>query len=184
MSVPFAPMSSPSRTGPLRRARRLASLGLVGLLSLPLIAWSSSVEVEIDGEVHDVRTYAGTVDEVLDELAVDVAGSDEVAPRPDAPVSDGLEIEVERAVTVDVLVDGRHARRVTDTVGSVAGVLESAGMGDLRERGAEISPGWTAPVDDGDEVRVSLPREVTVVDGDDEREVTTHVSTVRRLLLE
>jgi resuscitation-promoting factor RpfB len=172
------------RSRPLRRARSVTSLGMVGLLALPLIAWSNRVDVVVDGELHGLRTYASTVGDVLDQLEVEVGPADEVTPGPATEVSDGLTIGVARAITVDVYVDGRFARQVTAPVRSVAGVLEEADLGDVREQGADIAPRWTAPVEDGDSVHVTLPQVVSLTVDGETREVETLVSTVESLLHE
>jgi resuscitation-promoting factor RpfB len=178
-------MSPRSRRSPrLRRARKALSLGLIGLLALPLIAWSNRVEVAVDGDLHGVRTYAATVADVLAELDVELGPADQVTPEPATEVSDGITIDVARAITVDVHVDGRLATMVTAPVGSVAGALEEAGLGDVRDHGAQIAPGWTAPLADGDSVHVTLPRTVQLTVDGETREVETLVSTVGNLLIE
>jgi resuscitation-promoting factor RpfB len=184
---PYCPrvMSRLSRTSPLlRRARRSAGLAVLGGLALLTIAWSNDVSVVIDGEEHELTTYAATVEDALEELDVQVDSADEVVPAPQAELEDGLEIDVLRAITVDVRVDGRTTRRITAPVGSVAGVLEEASLAEARERGALIHPSWSAPVEDGDVVDVRLPSAVELtVDGETE-DVDTHASTVDALLAE
>jgi resuscitation-promoting factor RpfB len=176
---PFTPTSPV-----LRRARRTAGLAVVGLLALPLIAGSNDVSVVIDGEHHELTTYASTVGDALEELDVPLEPADEVAPAEHTELEDGLAIDVSRAVTVDVRVDGRLTRRITAPVGSVAGVLEAASLTSVRDRGALIEPGWSEPVEDGDVVEVQLPSAVELtVDGETE-ELDTHVSTVEGLLAE
>jgi resuscitation-promoting factor RpfB len=178
-------MSPASLTPPvLRRARRAAGLALLGALALVLIAWSNEVSVVVDGQEHELTTYAATVGDALEELDVPVGPADEIAPAPDAEVEDGLAIDVNRAVTVDVHVDGRLTRRITAPVGSVAGVLEEASLDGVRDRGALIHPGWSEPVEDGDVVDVRLPVEVALTVEGETQDLDTHVSTVEGLLAE
>ena len=167
----------------LRHASRLLSLTVVVALALPLIVAKSAVAVTIDGEEHELQTYAATVGEVLDELEVEVRPVDEISPGPQATVEDGLEIEVARAIAVDVRVDGELVEQVQEPVGSVAGVLEAADL-DLREEGALITPSWTAPVEDGDVIDIVLPTEVTLTVAGEPESVQTHVGTVEELLLD
>ena len=176
--------SSPPTSALLRRALRLAGLGVVGFLALPLVAWSNDVSIVVDGEEHELTTYAATVGDALEELDVPVGPADEVAPSPDREVEDGLEIDVTRAITVDVRVDGRLVRRITEPVGSVGGVLEAADLGDARDRGARLEPGWSEPVEDGDVVDVRLPATVGLTVGGEREELDTHVPTVEALLAE
>jgi resuscitation-promoting factor RpfB len=176
-------MTSRFPTPSLRHARRLLSLVMVGSLAFPLIAAKTAVAVTIDGDDHELHTYAATVGEALEELDVEVAPVDEVSPPVHASLEDGLEIEVARAVAVDVRVDGELVERVEEPVGSVAGVLEAADL-DVREDGALIAPAWTEPVEDGDVIDITMPREVALTVAGETDELQTHVGTVEELLLD
>ncbi len=167
----------------IRHARRLFSLVMVTALAFPLIAAKTAVAVTIDGEEHELQTYASTVGEVLDELDIEVEPVDEVSPPVHASLEDGVEIDVARAVAVDVRVDGEFVERVEEPVGSVAGVLQAADL-DVREDGALISPAWTAPVEDGDVIDIVLPTEVALTVAGDTEQLETHVGTVEELLLD
>jgi resuscitation-promoting factor RpfB len=178
---------SPSSSGRfgLRSVLR-SSLGLlvIGLLALPLLAWSNQVEVRVDGEVVSLRTYASTVADVLDNLEVELGHGDELSHDVDAPLEGGMEIDIRRANTVEVYVDGIPAHRVVAPVNSVAGVLTEVGLGDIRDEGAEIVPHWTAPVADGDVINVWTPQEITVeVDGE-QIQLASLVQDVDTLLTE
>ena len=165
-----------------RRVRSAVGLFAIGMAALPLVAWSNAVVVIVDGEDHVLRTYAETVEEVLEQQEVEVGPDDEVLPVPASAVEDGLEIEVARAITVEVVVDG-EAEEVTAPVSSVAGALTVAGLDHVRELDAQIVPGWTAQITDGDTVEVVTPTPVVIeVDGD-RRQVETLVSTVEGLLV-
>jgi resuscitation-promoting factor RpfB len=184
------PSATPARrfaTAWRRLPRRVPGIGVLVLLAglaVPLIGGSSKVEVRVDGEVLALRTYAESVDAVIGQLAVDLADHDELRPGPDATVHDGMRIDVARAVAVDVRVDGELVERVVAPVGSVAGVLELAGLGDVRQQDAHLVPSWTAPVFDGGEVNVWLPTDVHLeVDGETRR-VSSLVADVAALLVE
>ncbi len=183
--VPSCGMDTTTAPRPRTRpTRRLLSLVLVAGLAVSLIGWSNRVEVVVDGEQHRLRTYASTVGEVLDTLEVEVGPDDAVRPEPDRPVRDGLEITVDRAIVVDLVVDGAPPEPVTAPVSSVAGVLTAAGLADVRERGAELTPAWTAPVVDGDRVHVRLPTTVAVVADGGVRATRTLTSSVGAALTE
>jgi len=47
------------------------------------------VEVEVDGQTHDVHTYAGTVGEVLQAEGINVNVHDSLSPSPSAQIGDG-----------------------------------------------------------------------------------------------
>lgn len=164
------------------RVRSAASLVVLGLLALPLVAWSNAVVVSVDGDEQGVRTYATTVGDVLTQLDVEVGPDDGVVPAEHVEIEDGLEISVDRAITVEIVLDG-EPETLSAPVTSVAGALEEAGIGIVRRLDAEIVPAWTAPIHDGDTIVVNTPTAVTVeVDGE-VREVETLVSTVEALLV-
>ncbi len=145
---------------------------------------ASTVEVAVDGDVHDVRAYGGTVGDVLDRIDVVVGPADEINLDLDTPIDTDLSVALDRAITVDVEVHGAVARRVTAPVSSVAGVLEAADMTELRDSGAEIVPAWNAPIEDGDTIKVLLPTDVKVeVDGD-EVATETLATTIEAVLSE
>lgn len=167
-----------------RRARGLLSLSVLGLAAVPLIGWSNVVEVSVDGQTLSTRTYAATVGEVLDQLEVPIGPADQVTPAPDAPLEDGEVIDVERAKTVEVAVNGAVIRRITAPVDTVNDVLAAAELSDLDWDGARIEPTWTALVTDGDTVEISLPQTLHVTVDGETLEVVTHASTVGEALAE
>lgn len=167
---------------PDSRVRGVLGVLVLGLLAVPLIAASSDVDVVVDGESLETRTYAATVDDVLDELEVEVAPADEVVPAPDTPVEDGLHITVARAITVEVRVDGELAETVHAPVRSVAAALAAADLAHVRDEGARIRPGWSARVEDGDVVHVERPTEVGLTVDGETRELRTYAGTVGQLL--
>lgn len=165
-----------------RRARVVTSLPLVLVAAAATYGFSTPVAVTVDGEVRDLRTYAATVGDVLEQLDVEVGAADEVVPHAGTALEAGMAIDIARAITVDVLVDGGHAFRVTAPVTSVAGVLEEAGLDDADDRGARIDPAPSAPVEDGDVVRVSLPTPVVVAVDGEELDVDTFADDVAAVL--
>jgi resuscitation-promoting factor RpfB len=165
----------------LRRARGLLSLSLLGLAAVPLIGWSNVVEVTVDGESLSTRTYASTVGDVLAQLDVPVGPSDEVTPAPQVPIDEVDAIAVDRAVRLDVAIDGTVVRRISAHVSSVAGALREAGL-DARAHGAEVAPDWTAPVADGDTIHVNMPTPVRVTVDGEAVELATLADTVGEAL--
>jgi resuscitation-promoting factor RpfB len=165
-----------------RRVRGLAVLALLAAAAVGLYGFSSVVEVAVDGEVHEVRTFAGTVGEVLDTLEVELGAADVVSPPLDASVGDGTAIEIDRAITVEVTIDGSTARRITAPVDTVGGVLRVADMRDLVTAGAQVVPAVGAQVDDGDVIDLTLPTVVWVVVDGEEHELLTLAEDVETAL--
>lgn len=143
--------------------RRGLVLLLVAVLSVPLVLAPDRLAIAVDGEVHRIRSYAGTVSEALMAAGVDVGPDDRVTPAPEAPVADGLEVEVVRAVTVALSFEGRTF--LLPVAGETVGdVLVAAGIGDVR--GLSIDPAPETPLTEARRVEVTEPAEVVVaVDG-------------------
>ncbi|TVR29849.1 MAG: resuscitation-promoting factor [Nitriliruptor sp.] len=159
-------------------------LGLLclGVLAAGLLAWSNTVEVDVDGEVTSVRTYVDTVGDVLDRLDVDVDHGDEVSPALDAPVESGMLIEVARASTVDVRVDGLILSRVVAPVETVADVLAEADLAELPDDGARVTPALGSSVGDGDVIEVWTPQDVRIAVDGETLTVETLIQDVESLL--
>lgn len=94
------------------RARPTA-LALHGVLLAALIAGplayvtaDKAVTLEVDGVSRVVRTYAGTVGDVLSEQGVEVGGRDDLSPSADTHVTNGLHVVVVRARPVTLVIDG------------------------------------------------------------------------------
>lgn len=172
-----------SRRRLLRRVRRTLGLGTVGALALPLIAFSNAVEVAVDGDVLSTRTYAGTVGDVLEQMDLGLGPADEVSHDPELAVDelDGDAITVERAFTVDVVVEDAVVRRVTAPFSTVADVLAEADMTELAELGTVDPPPWRA-VDEGATVELALPRAVHIVADGQATAVTTDAQTIAEVL--
>lgn len=153
------------RGGPWTSAnlRRGLVLALVAALSVPLVLAPDRLAIEVDGEVVRVRSYAGTVEQALTAAGVEVGPDDRVLPDQDAPVADGLGIEILRAVEVSLSIDGRT--RVLPVAGrTVEDVLVAAGIGDVR--GLSVTPAPSTPLSETDRVEVVEPVDVRIeVDG-------------------
>jgi uncharacterized protein YabE (DUF348 family) len=133
--------------------------------------------------IHELDAVVGTVADVLDRLDLRLGTADVVAPALDAPVDDGAQIVIDRAVTVAIAVDGAIARRVTAPLTTVGQALRHAGMGDLLAADVRIEPQWQRAVADGDTIDVVFPTPVTVVADGGEVLVATygaHVSAALR----
>ncbi|MEX2487846.1 MAG: transglycosylase family protein [Nitriliruptoraceae bacterium] len=167
-----------------RRVAGLAALAALAAAAAGLVSTSAHVEVIVDGETLGIRAYDATVADVIERVGVDLGPHDAVRPGLDAPAPDGERIDVVRAVAVDVHVDGDFVERVVAPVGSVAGVLDRAGLDDVRELDAQVIPAWTAPVADGSRVDVWVPETVTLAVDGATWTVETFVSDVRGLLIE
>lgn len=170
-----SPSSGPGAGMRARRSGQVRRLLVLALLAAVSVAWvtaSDRVAIEVDGDVVSLRSYADTVDEVLEAAGVEVGPDDLVEPGPEAAVADGLAIHVTRATPVTLNVDGRFS--VLPVAGdTVADVLVAAGIDDVR--GLSVVPDPSTPLAGVRRVDVVEPTTVRIqADGQD------HVVRIRQ----
>lgn len=162
--------SGPGRTPAGRRSRRVVRLGVLGAIAVVLVTGSiavarahKTVTLDVDGEVEQVDTFAGSVEGLLEDRGVEVGERDVVAPDLGAGLSSGDEVVVRHAHALRVLADGAETT-VWTTALSADDALEA-----LAARGEDVrlvpsrSTGGTRP-DLDLRLRADGPVEV-VVDG-------------------
>jgi uncharacterized protein YabE (DUF348 family) len=98
-------------------------------------AMSKTVNLSIDGKTHSVRTFGGTVSDVLADQDIKLGKHDAVAPGADSSVADGQTIAVKYGRPLDVKVDGKH-NRYWVTARDVSSALDQLG---LRFGGADLT---------------------------------------------
>lgn len=163
-----------------RTPRMLLSLALVAALGVPGVLDTKQVTVTVDGEqVRDVRTHADTVGDVLARQGVDISPADEVVPALDAELVEHTTIRVAKAVRVRVVDQLGRARRVLAPMDTVEEVLDRV---DLPEESQLVWDDLADPVVHGDVVRVRVPVEVTILDGQGRLAVRSADATVADLL--
>ena len=141
----------------------LASL-LVSLVGggAAAIAMNKSVTVDIDGEAHQVSTYAGTVGEVLADEGITVGNHDALSPSPSAPINDDGKIVLQRGRQLHLTIDGQQRDfwvRAT-TVGEALQQLN------LNAAGAKLSQPADKEIPlNGMSVEVKTLKNVTLFDG-------------------
>ncbi|WP_308206327.1 ubiquitin-like domain-containing protein [Arthrobacter zhaoxinii] len=151
---------------------------LLGLVAF--VGASKSVVLTVDGETRKVQTFDGTVADVLEKADVSVSSADRVTPEPAAAVQDGTTIEVERALAVDVTVDGKGT-----TVHTTGETVEDL-VSELR---VSTNSAVSAPLDSSLEgldgsISISTPKTVFVTVDGKTHERSTTAGTVRDLLKE
>jgi resuscitation-promoting factor RpfB len=158
----------------------LVLLGLVGG-SVAFYLAQKSLTLTVDGQAQEVRTYADTVAEVLEEEGLEPRSHDVVLPAPDASVADGDTVVVNRARPLQLTVDGRSSE-VYVTALSVDEALDQLGY---RAEGLVLSASRSERLPlDGMALSITTPKDVTLVADGQQRVVTTTAATVQDLLTE
>ncbi|TKG62051.1 resuscitation-promoting factor [Prauserella endophytica] len=149
------------------------------------LAMNKSVTLDVDGERQTVRSFGGTVGEVLEDAGITVGAHDALSPSPQAAVGDGGVITLERGRQLNLIVDGeqREAWVRATTVGEA---LEQLGLQDLNKQGTWFSApvGGEVPLE-GMTLEVKTLKNITLFDGGNQpRELSTTAVTAEELLKE
>ncbi|MHA7133415.1 transglycosylase family protein [Oerskovia turbata] len=102
-----APTTTKHRRWPL-----IAGATAVALVATGAVAYGSAkktVELDVDGEVTTVTTFAGSVEGLLAEEGVRVTDRDLVAPASDASLTNGADVVVRYGRQVTVQTDGQQS---------------------------------------------------------------------------
>lgn len=161
--------------------RAAVVLGLV-VGTTAFVTHDKTVTVSVDGQSRQVRSFAGSVGDLLaDEgLPVDSA-HDLVTPAPERALRDGETIVVRYGRPVLLTVDGR-TRTVWTTARSVSEALMMLGV---RSDGAYLSASRSRRISRGGlQLDVRMPHHVTFLADGKRHEVTTTAPTVRSALAE
>ncbi|MDT7656060.1 MAG: resuscitation-promoting factor RpfB [Pseudonocardiales bacterium] len=167
----------------MRRSFKLSlfALVLVGLVggSFAYFVAQKSVTLTVDGQSHEVTTYASTVAEVLSDEGLRPAAHDVVLPAPDAAVGDGDTVVLNRARPLALTVDGVHSDVYTTAL-SVQGALDELGYR-ADDLVLSASRSERLPLN-GMDLSVQTPKNVTLVADGQNRIVSTTAATAGELL--
>ncbi len=146
----------------------LVLLGLVGG-SVAYFAAQKSLTLTVDGQAREVRTYAGTVGELLEEEGLQTQAHDVVLPDVASTVSDGDTVVLNRARPLTLTVDGVESE-VYVTALSVDEALAQLGY---RTEGLVVSASRSERLPlDGMALSITTPKDVTLVVDGQERVVS------------
>ena len=158
----------------------LVLLGLVGG-TLAYFAAQKSLTLTVDGQAREVRTYADTVGEVLEEEGLQTQSLDVVLPAAHQSIDDGDTVVLNRARPLELTVDG-VSREVYVTALSVDEALQQLGY---RADGLVLSASRSERLPlDGMELTITTPKQITLVADGQERVVSTTAATAGDLLAE
>ena len=146
------------------------------------VALDKTVTVSVDGREHRVRSFAGTVGDLLDSEGIryDVA-HDMVTPAPAAELEDGETVQVRFGRPVLLTVDG-ETRTVWTTGRTVSEALMMLGV---RADDAYVSASRSRRINRGGiTLDIQTPHHLTFLADGRRHEVTTTATTVRSAMAE
>lgn len=181
---------SSRHVGHRAKRRRRKSAPLIALnLAIVLVlaggtaaygALSQTVTLTVDGRSDTIRTFGGTVADVLDDHGVVVHPGDRLNLKASAAIADGDSIDVAYAKPLSLTVDGVASEQVVfdRTVGDA---LASLGIATTQDAYVSAKTSKAVPRD-GMKIVVSTPKNVTVVADGQTKTVTTTRPTVADVL--
>ena len=184
--LPVGSWGAPLRTWrPVSRRLTVAlNVALAALLVLAMggfVRADKTVTLLVDGQPSLVTTHAGDVSALLDEQGLAVDWRDVVAPSPDAPLRDGMEVTVRYARPLGLALDGQPVE-VWTTALTVDQALDELG---LRVQTASLSASRSAPIPrTGLSVDVDLPDQITFKHDGRRTTLLTTAATVRAAMQE
>ncbi len=145
-------------------------------------AMDKSVTVEVDGKERQVNSYDSTVGEVLEDEGIHVGPHDALSPSPQAQISHGDKITLDKGRLLKMTVDGQPREEWVRSV-TVGQALRQLGVPD---DGSWVSADRHSAVpENGMNLVVKTSKTITVSDGASEpRQLTTHAVDVKELLAE
>ena len=144
------------------------------------IAMNKSVTVDIDGEAHQVNTYADTVGEVLADEGISVGSHDALSPSPNASINDDGKISLQRGRQLHLTVDGEK-RDLWVRATTVGEALEQL---NLSVAGAKLSHDADKEIPlNGMSVEIKTLKNITLFDGGNAPQaMQTHAVTADELM--
>nr|WP_309114893.1 transglycosylase family protein [Saccharothrix sp.] len=144
------------------------------------VAMDKAVTVDVDGETKTVHTYESTVGEILADEGITIGEHDALSPSPQAKVSDGGKISLDRGRLVKLTVDGEQRE------GWVRSVTVDEALDQLKvnDEGAWLSHdrGMDVPLS-GLSLEVKSLKTITLYDGGNQpQQIQTTAVTVDELL--
>ena len=143
------------------------------------VSYDKTVQVEIDGQPRAVRTFAGTVGDVLSQIDLAPGAHDIVAPKPETTIKDGSRIVVRRGRQLTLTLDGKQ-KTVWVTALSVQEAMDQLLIRNAHGAYASASRSRSIPLN-GMALEIRTPGRVTILADGQAHQLITTKATVREV---
>lgn len=154
----------------------VASGGVFGTAT----AFAKDIKLTVDNQPVDVRTWSGTVGDVLRANNISLSERDTVYPARTEAVKQGEVVSVRHARQVNLTLDGRQEQLWTQAL-TVSELLELLGV---REESVLSVPADSTIPRSGLDLTIDSAREVRLVQAGQSRQIITTKDTVADVLAE
>ncbi len=144
------------------------------------VALNKPVNVTVDGEAEQVRSFGSTVDDVLAAQDITLEERDQVQPSRSTQVERDMNIVVNKAKDLDLTVDGKPMDEWTNA-STVGQALADLG---IEHEGAEVSAALDDKISDGETIDVTTAKTVNVMADGKTQPVEAAAKTVQDVISE
>lgn len=159
-------------------AQAVVITGLVGGTGA-VVTMNKPVTLEVNGQAEEIRTFGGTVGDILDSHEIDVDKRDQVKPGVGTKVDRDMTITVNTAKKVALSVDGEETNEWTNA-NTVGQALADLGVD---AKGADLNAKASQRLkDEGNDIEVTTSKDLTVVADGKDHKVSAAVGTAKEAL--
>lgn len=159
-------------------AQAVVITGLVGGTGA-VVTMNKPVTLEVNGQAEEIRTFGGTVGDILDSRDLDLDKRDQIKPGADTKVDRDMTITVNTAKDVSLSVDGKETDEWTNA-NTVGQALADLGV---NAKDAEINAEPNQSLKDkGNDIEVTTAKDLTIVADGKDHKVSAAVGTAEDAL--
>ncbi len=162
-------------------AQAVVITGLVGGTGA-VLTMNKPVTLEVNGEPKEIRTFGGTVGQILDSQDIDLEKNDEVKPGIDTKIDRDMTVTVNTAKDISLTVDGKKTDEWT-TANTVGQALADLGV-DAKDADLSADANDKLEVESPTDIAVTTAKALTVVADGKDVKVTAPVDTAEDALSE
>src|SRR5699024_6654428 len=159
-------------------AQAVVITGLVGGTGA-VVTMNKPVTLDVNGQAEEIRTFGGTVGDILDSHDIDLDKRDEVKPGVDTKVDRDMTVTVNTAKKVSLSVDGEETDEWTNA-NTVGQALADLGVD---AKGADLNTKANQRLKEkGNDIDVTTSKDLTVVADGKDHKVSAAVGTAKEAL--
>ena len=161
-------------------AQAVVITGLVGGTGA-VVSMNKPVTLDVNGQSEEIRTFGGSVGDILDSHDIDIDKRDQVKPGVDTKIDRDMTITVNTAKKVSLSVDGKKSNEWTNA-NTVGQALADLGVD---AKGADINTKANQRLkDQGNDIDVTTSKDLTIVADGKDHKVSSAVGTAKEALKE
>ncbi|AZL10229.1 G5 domain-containing protein [Brevibacterium aurantiacum] len=159
-------------------AQAVVITGLVGGTGA-VVTMNKPVTLDVNGQAEEVRTFGGTVGDVLDSRDLDIEKRDKVKPGVDKKISRDMTITVNTAKKLSLSVDGKESDEWTNA-NTVGQALADLGVD---AKGADLNAKPNQKLkEQGNDIDVTTAKDITIVADGKDHKVSAAAETAKEAL--